>query len=201
MPALTPTSYEAKVVWMSVVGDRAAALESTRRDSLRMTFGGPEGEDYGGEVRPSCSRVVAQHPKGTPIRNVRQLSIVGSDDLRAIAAALGINRLDPSWIGATMVLDGLPDLSYLPPSSRLQSEVDGTTLVVDMQNRPCHLPSAVIEVAAPGRGRNFKAAAKGRRGVTAWVEREGTIRIADVLRLHVPDQRGWTGMTGLHATR
>ena len=34
-------------------------------------------------------------------------------------------------------------------------------------------------------------AAKGLRGVTAWVERPGCLRIGDPLRLHVPDQRPW----------
>ncbi|MEM6942014.1 MAG: hypothetical protein AAF509_18060 [Pseudomonadota bacterium] len=33
--------------------------------------------------------------------------------------------------------------------------------------------------------------AEGRRGVTAWVEREGMLRVGDTLRLHVPGQRAW----------
>ena len=60
-----------------------------------------------------------------------------------------------------------------------------------MENRPCHLPAKVIDVAAPGKGKTFKIAAKGRRGVTAWVECEGEVRLGDALTLHVPDQRPW----------
>ena len=89
-----------------------------------------------------------------------------------------------------MVVKGISDFSHVPPSSRLQS-VDGTTIVVDMQNRPCNLPAREIEIDHPTHGKPFKAAAKGKRGVTAWVEREGTFRVGDALTLHVPDQRAW----------
>ena len=33
-------------------------------------------------------------------------------------------------------------------------------------------------------GNRFKGAAKGKRGVTAWVEREGDIYLGDTLTLH-----------------
>lgn len=89
-----------------------------------------------------------------------------------------------------MVVAGIPDFTHVPPSSRLQGE-DGATLVVDMLNRPCQEPAVTIERARPGHGRAFKAAAKGRRGVTAWVEREGTLRVGERLCLHVPAQRAW----------
>jgi len=48
-----------------------------------------------------------------------------------------------------------------------------------------------IETARPGHGKAFKSASKGLRGVTAWVERPGTLRPGDTLRLHLPDQRAW----------
>ena len=50
-----------------------------------------------------------------------------------------------------------------------------------------------IEKALPGQGKGFKAAAAGKRGVTAWVEREGVLRLGDVVTLHVPAQRAWRG--------
>jgi MOSC domain-containing protein YiiM len=90
---------------------------------------------------------------------------------------MGLPALRPSFFGATMVLRGIPDFTRIPPSSRLQDEDSGTTLTVDMENRPCHLVSKEIEAAHPGCGKAFKPAATGRRGVTAWVEREGEIRL------------------------
>lgn len=190
MPALAPTTHSGRIVWLGYNPDRELSLRNVARDALPVTFGGFAGESRGGLTRPSCSRVSQQYPRGTEIRNTRQLSIVSAEELAAIAAEMGIAALDPAWIGASMVVEGIADFSHVPPSSRLQTQT-GTTLTIDMQNRPCHLPAAVIDADLPGRGRAFKAAAEGRRGVTAWVEREGVLRLGDTVRLHIPDQRAW----------
>jgi hypothetical protein len=190
MPALIPTDHVGEIVWLGRVADRAVALASTPVVTLRVGFAGPEGEAHGGLTRPACSRVVAQYPRGTEIRNTRQLTILSAEDLEAIAREMGLAALDPGLVGATMVVRGIPDLSHLPPSSRLQG-AEGATVVVDMQNRPCVLPGPGIEAAHPGLGKRFKPAAEGRRGVTAWVEREGAFRLGEAVRLHVPDQRPW----------
>lgn len=190
MPALKPTSFGGEIVWLGRVSDRDASLRSAAVESLEAMFDVITGEAHGGAVRPSCSRVTAQHPKGTSLRNVRQLTIVSEEDLALIAREMGLLQIDPAWIVAQLVLKGLPDLSHLPPSSRLQAP-DGTTLVVDMENRPCQLPAREIERDQPGYGRAFKAAAEGRRGVTAWVEREGRLTVAHRLTLHIPDQPAW----------
>ncbi|MCU4654486.1 MOSC domain-containing protein [Roseibacterium sp. SDUM158016] len=191
MPALVPTRHVAEVIWLGVTPDRAAALRSAPRDILRLGFDGPEGESHAGLTRPSDSRVTSQYPKGTEIRNVRQVSIVSEEDLDAIATRMGLPRLDPTWFGATIVLRGIPDFTHVPPSSRLQDEESGATLTIDMENRPCLLVAREIEAAHPGYGKALKPAAEGRRGVTAWVEREGSIAIGARLRLHVPDQPPW----------
>ena len=194
MPALVPADVTGRIAWLGHVPDRDAALASQPQATMTLTFAGPSGEAHGGLTRPSCSRVTGLYPRGTEIRNARQLSLLSLEDLSETAAALGLDALDPAWLGATMVIAGVPDLSHLPPSSRLQIGAHGgPTLVVDMQNRPCHLPAPVIEAARPGHGRAFKQAAAGRRGVTAWVEREGTVALGDSVRLFVPDQRAWAG--------
>lgn len=190
MPALLPTSFSARIEWLGLNADRKASLRNTSVKQAMATFAGVEGESHAGLTRPSCSRVVAQYPKRTVIRNVRQFSIVSAEELEGIAAEMGLAALDPAWIGASVVLRGIPDFSHIPPSSRLQSK-SGTTLTVDMQNRPCRLPAAIIDEDVPGSGKAFTAAAKGRRGVTAWVEREGPLRVGDPVTLHVPDQRAW----------
>ena len=103
---------------------------------------------------------------------------------------MGLASVAPHWIGANVVLQGLPDLTFLPPSSRLQSP-SGASVVVDMENRPCHLPATEIDAEAPGFGRMFKSAAQGRRGVVGWVERPGSWALGDNIWLHVPGQRTW----------
>ena len=191
MPALIPTDHTATVTWLGRVPHRdAAEIEAVELAEMSLTFAGLAGEVHAGLTRPSCSRVVAQHPKGTEIRNTRQVSLVAAEELAIIAERIGLDAVDPAWLGASVVLEGIPDFSHVPPSARLQGP-DGVTLVVDMQNRPCQYPARTIEAARPGHGKAFKAAAKGLRGVTAWVEREGMLRPGDVLRLHVPDQRAW----------
>ncbi|MFN3292535.1 MAG: MOSC domain-containing protein [Gemmobacter sp.] len=190
MAALELSPFSGRVVWLGRVADREAALAAAPADALRLTFAGPEGEAHGGLTRPSCSRVLALHPRGTPIANTRQLSILSAEELALIAADMGLAALDPGLLGATMVVEGIPDFTHLPPSSRLQGP-DGATLVIDMENLPCTLPARPIEGAHPGFGARFKPAARGRRGVTAWVEREGTLHPGDSLRLFLPSQRRW----------
>lgn len=190
MPALTPTDITGEIVWIGHVPDRDASLRSASAQRAQLTYAGIPNEVHGGLTRPSCSRVLSQYSRGTEIRNVRQLSVVSAEELAQIAADCGLDRLEPDYIGASLVIAGIPDFTHLPPSSRLQFP-DGSTIVVDMENRPCHLPAKVINADFPGAGDKFKAAAKGKRGVTAWVEREGQIQVGDAVRLHVPDQRAW----------
>jgi MOSC domain-containing protein YiiM len=134
--------------------------------------------------------VVSQYPRGTEIRNVRQLTVLSSEELAEIAADCGLDQLDPAFVGASMVIKGIPDFTHLPPSSRLQF-ADGSAIVVDMENQPCNLPAKVIAQVNADAGHKFKAAAENKRGVTAWVEREGRVQVGDTVRLHVPDQRAW----------
>ena len=191
MPALIPTGFSGRITWLGVVtSDDRKALIAEAREAMDLTFAGIAGSVHGGLTRASCSRVTALHPRGTPIGNERQVSILSAEELAQIAARMGLEALDPARLGASIVIEGMPDLSHLPPSSRLQAP-SGATLVVDMQNRPCVLPARSIETVYPGYGKAFKTAANGRRGVTAWVQREGRIALGDPLTLHVPDQRAW----------
>ncbi|MGR3546976.1 MAG: MOSC domain-containing protein [Roseovarius sp.] len=199
MPALMPTDYYGRITWLGRVAERETTLAAEPLDAVDATFAGVAGEEHAGLTRPSCSRVISQHPRGTEIRNTRQFSVLSVEDMTAIAAAMGLKLLDPAWLGASLVLEGIPDLSHLPPSSRLQGP-DGVTLVVDMENRPCHLPAEVIEAHAPGFGAKFKRAALGRRGITAWVEREGRLALGQMLRLHIPDQPVWSELARARGT-
>lgn len=198
MPALKPTSFTATVTYLGRVPDREASLRSEPLDQAMLTWGGIEGEAHGGVTRPSCSRVMSQHPRDTEIRNVRQLSILSEEELSDIAAKIGVEAFDPAWVGASLILRGIPDFTHVPPSSRLQAP-SGATLVIDMENRPCTLPAPVIEAEPPGAGKRFKPAAAGKRGVTAWVERPGLIRVGDTLTLHIPDQPIWAHLDAARA--
>lgn len=190
--ALKPTDFTARIVWMGtqVIPVEKLVITSEPVIEMPLTFAGYARESHGGETRPSCSRVLSQHPRNTTIRNTRQLCVVSAEEMAEVAKKLEIEKFDYAWVGASLVLEGIPDLTHLPPSSRLQGP-DGVTIVVDMINHPCQEPAVTIAKATDGKGKAFKSAAKDRRGFTAWVEREGTLRLGDVMRLHVPDQRAW----------
>ena len=191
MPALKPTDMTATVTWLgAIMDDDRTAMMARSYDRIDLTFAGVEGAFHAGLTRPSCSRVTAQYPKGTNIRNERQLSIVSEEELALIAADMGVDRIDPARIGATMVIRGIPDFTHVPPSSRLQAP-SGATVVVDMENRPCIFPAKSLDVVHPGKGKAFKPTARGRRGVTAWVAAQGAIALGDTLTLHIPDQKPW----------
>jgi len=197
MPALSKTSFTGKITWLGIVPHRETPeIPCDAIQEMPLSFAGLTGEVHAGLTRPSCSRVTQQYSRGTEIRNTRQISIVCAAELQAVATALDLPEIDPRWLGASIVVDGIPDFSHIPPSSRLQSQ-DGVTLTIDMQNRPCVFPAKTIEKDKPGHGKAFKAAAVGKRGVTAWVEREGVLRLGDTFTLHVPDQRAWMSQPDL----
>ena len=190
MAELVESRYHPTIVWLGVVRDRAQSLAAHPVQTVEARFGGLVGDAHFGVTRAACSRVRDVYPRDTPIKNTRQFSILSEEEITAISVKMGIDALDPAWLGASMVVRGLPDLSHLPPSSRLQGP-DGATLVVDTQNRPCQLPAKVIAQFHPDVAASFRTAASARRGVTAWVEREGAFGIGQSLRLFVPDQRSW----------
>lgn len=190
MPALKKTSFSGHVRYLGRVLDRAANLRAEALEVADLTWDGIAGECHGGLTRASCSRVTSQYKRGTDIRNVRQVSILSVEEIAEIAEKVGLDALDPALLGASMVIEGIPNLTHLPPSSRLQM-ASGAVLVVDMENRPCVYPAREIESDHAGHGKAFKTAAKGRRGVTAWVERPGALALGDEVVLHIPDQPVW----------
>lgn len=196
MPTLILSPHTARVTWLGCqpVPVEKLVITSQRVQAMPLTFAGYVGEIHSGLTRPSCSRVTMLYPRDTEIRNVRQLSIVSAEEMAEVARDMGLEAVDReslwAWVGASLVLEGIPDLTHLPPSSRLQGP-DGVTLVVDMENLPCQEPAVTIEQVRPGQGKGFKPAATGKRGVMAWVEREGILRLGDEVKLLVPAQRHW----------
>lgn len=190
MPILKPTQYFGQITFLGRMIGVYDLLTAEPATMLDATFAGIGGEAHEGITAPSCVRMTSQYPKGTIVANTRQVSVVSAEELAQIAEKMGLPALSPALLGATIVVEGIPDFSHIPPGSRLQGP-SGATLVVNLNNRPCTIPSRAIEAVAPGYGKAFKPAAEGRRGIVAWVEREGTFALGDPLRLHIPDQRRW----------
>ena len=157
-------------------------------ESAHLTYAGIEGESHSGLTRESCVRVKGQYKEGTEIRNTRQLSIVSAEELAQVAALMGIETIQPSWLGASLCVSGIPDFTRLPPSTRLIFS-GGVSLVIDMENEPCEYPARVISEYHPDEGKYFVKHAFGKRGVTAWVEKPGVINSNESLSVHVPRVR------------
>jgi MOSC domain-containing protein YiiM len=181
-------SLDARVAAILVNSTPDKDLSTSRIDSVAVSYAGMEGESHSGLVRASCVRVRHQYPQGTEIRNTRQVSIVSVEELTLIAANMGVDGLQPEWLGANLLVSGIPNFSQIPPSTRMIFD-GGASLVVDLENSPCKYPGEIIERHHPGFGDRFAKAAVGKRGVTAWVEREGRISNGDSIRLYIPPQR------------
>ena len=164
---LNPTPLTAIVTFLGINTD-GIDLSTDSRTEVEVSYEGLAGDSHSGLTRRSCVRVRSQYPKGTEIRNTRQLSALSAEELEQIRAEMGLDTLDAGWVGANLVVEGLPDFTKLPPSSRLIA-ANGTSLVVDMENAPCRFPGDIIEQHRPGKGKLFAKAATGCRGVTLWV--------------------------------
>ena len=189
MPVLKPTNIIAEVAFLGI-NNGGKDLCTTSVPQVAVSYAGFEGDSHGGETRASCVRVVSQYPKGTEIRNTRQVSALSAEELGDIQTMLTLDELDPCWVGANLVISGIHDFSQIPPSSRLIAP-NGTSLVVDMQNAPCKFPGEQIEKRKPGKGVAFPKVAVGKRGVTLWVENQGSLSVGDQLTLHIPPVCLW----------
>lgn len=159
--------------------------------SLSLGFEGIESDYHAGPTRKTGGRE-PWYRRGTEICNERQLSIVAADELALAAAEMGIDRIAPEWIGANLVLAGIPLLSMLPPRTQLFFE-GGVTLRIDGDNSPCRVAGAAIAKNVPGRDETelalaFVKAAKRRRGVVAWVEKPGVIKSGEAVTARIWEQ-------------
>lgn len=189
MAILKPTKLIGRIERIFLNQDGDEAPEAVEVERLGATFAGLKGDAYASLTRPACVRTKRQYQPGTNIRNVRQVTIVSAEELALIGEAMELPKpIQAPWMRANLVVSGIPDFTQVPPSSRLIID-DGASLVIDMENQACHFPGELIERHFPGRGQAFMKAAWGRRGVTAWVEREGDIWKGADIALHIPPQR------------
>lgn len=158
-------------------------------DGLDLTFDGIPMDGHNGPTRRTGGRE-PWYPRGTEIRNERQLSILSLAELAEVAEALSIPDLRPEWIGGNLALDGIPRLSELPPRTLLFFE-NGVTIKIDGDNGPCRLSGRSIASHYPERSDiefGFVKAAKHKRGLVAWVEKPGRIGLGEAFEARLPEQ-------------
>ncbi len=137
--------------------------------TLPLNLEGIPGDVHYGFTRLSGGREF-WHPRRTPIRNDRHLTLVSAAELAQIA----VN-----------VIDGIENLTQLPRGVRLLF-ASGTTLYLNGENHPCRGSGAQVAGHFPDRtglDLMFVKAAAGLRGLIAVVERAGDIGTGDVFKL------------------
>ncbi len=166
-------------------------FETVAVPALELSFDGIAGDYHAGFTRRSGGRE-PWYPRGTEMRNERQLSIVAPDELAAVAQRMGLAEIRPEWIGANLSLDGVPHLSMLPAGTLLFF-AGGVTLKVDGQNKPCRIAGRLVAERAgmadlDAGALAFPKSAQRLRGIVAWVEKPGRIAADEPVSVRIPEQ-------------
>ena len=185
---LTKLSFAGTVDVLLASPDRDGGLEKQWVPEAHFLFSGMEGDCHAGMTRKSDSRMLKQYKRNTEVRTSRQVSILSLEELAEVAERMGIPAVKPEWVGANMVIRGIPDLTLLPPSTRLQFP-SGAMIVVDAENHPCRYPADIIAKHHPEARKGFVSAAMHKRGVVGWVEAEGVVCKGDAITIWLPPQR------------
>lgn len=160
-------------------------------DTLAFDFSGIPGDPHAGATRRAGPRD-RWLPRGTVIRNDRQLSAVCPAELAVIAQRLEIAEIRPEWLGANLLIDGISGFSGLAPGSRLaiggrwggKGRFDGAAVLrVEAYNDPCRRAGRAIAQALerPELEFAFVKAARELRGLVLSVDLPGTVAVGDAV--------------------
>jgi hypothetical protein len=183
-----PLKLAGKVEALYATIDRAS-FETSALGRLALTFEGIPGDRHGGFTRFAGGRE-PWYPRGAEMRNERQLSILSPDELAETAADMGIPELQPQWIGANILVSGIPRLTMLPPRTCLFF-AGGVTIRIDGLNVPCRFSGRSVARHFPDKPHldlAFVRAARRRRGLVGWVEKPGVIEAGEALEARLPEQ-------------
>lgn len=160
---------------------------------LELDWGGPIGDRHHGLTMTSDARQKPVFPRGTIIRNHRQVSIIDVAELAEIAARMGIAEIAPGTIAENIATSGLPRLTSLAPMTRLVFS-SGAVIMTGGENLPCVIAGRLVTASGatrladgqPSDPSAFVKAAMARRGITGWVEHPGVISPGDTVRVVAP---------------
>jgi hypothetical protein len=169
----------------------SGGFQTSPIDAITLGFGGIAGDVHEGVTRRAAGRE-PWYPRGTEMRNERQVSIVAPDEMALIAQRMGLGELRPEWIGANILLAGVPRLSMLPAGSKLFF-AGGATLKIDRQNKPCRISGRSIAANAgladeAAVALRFVEVAGRLRGLVGWVEMPGRVAAGEEVTVKVPEQ-------------
>ena len=164
----------------------AKGVEKTPCDTLTFTLEGITGDKHAGFTKKADARN-PEYKRGTMMRNDRQWSAVAPDELAEAARLMGIDCIDPAWVGANLAFTDIPNFTLLPKGTKLVFP-SGALLVVEAENMPCVLPGRVIASKYPDlklSPNRFPKAAMHKRGLVGIIERAGLVHVGDLVTVQV----------------
>ena len=178
------TKSLAAIVESVLLADTPGTFVTRRVDQVTLDLAGIPGDYHYGLTRLSGARE-PMYPRGTQIRNRRQISIVSVEECDQLAQQLGLEVVLPEWLGANLLIQGLSNLTQLTTGSRLLLP-SGAGLVCEGENAPCRHPGKIIQALYPTHPNlisRFVSIAQKRRGIVCSIECPGTIVQGDTLRI------------------
>lgn len=177
-------------------GGGSRAFVTRAAASVTLDLAGIVGDRHSGTSRKAGPRE-PWLPRGTVMRNDRQLSAVCPAELGVVARRLSADRIEPEWLGANLLVSGLPEFSRLAPGSRLafggqwggKGRFDGgAVLRVEGYNFPCRKAGRALADALgrPELEFAFVREAAELRGLVLSVEVAGVIVPGDAVVLLPP---------------
>lgn len=167
------------------------AFMTERAAALDFDIFGIPGDLHHGSSRRAGARE-PWLPRGTVIRNDRQISALCASELAEIAERLGLPALEPEWLGGNLLIDGIAAFSRLAPGSRLafggvwggKGRFDGgAVLRVEAYNAPCRQAGRAVAAMADDAALEFAfvKAGAGLRGLVLSVDRAGRVAPGDAV--------------------
>ncbi|MBY0548567.1 MAG: hypothetical protein K2W95_14955 [Candidatus Obscuribacterales bacterium] len=144
--------------------------------SLEFTLEGIVGDRHAGFTKKADGRDQGVR-RGTIVRNWRQWSAVSTEELERISAAMQIEKIEPTWLGANIAFSGHESLTQIPKGSTIWFS-SGAVLTVEGENAPCIGPGKEIarhfDSVSPSA---FPKAAQHLRGLVGVVYRAGKVSL------------------------
>jgi hypothetical protein len=173
-----------------------ADFMTTSVAGLVLDHSGIPGDLHAGALRRSGGRE-NWLPRGTQLRNDRQLSALSVVELAEIARGLDIPELEPEWIGGNLLIDGVDAFSRIAPGSRLaiggswggKGRFDGGAILrVEAYNRPCRQSGRALAGALerPDLEFAFVKHAASLRGLVLSVDLAGPVAPGDAVVVMAP---------------
>ena len=186
------TTYPAQKVRGQIAGlfkAKGDDFPTSAVDELPLSFEGIPGDFHAGHTRRSGGRE-PWYERGTEMRNERQLSLLSVEEMRVVARRMDIPELKTEWIGGNILISGIPNLTRLPPRTCLFFD-GGATIRIDGDNAPCRVAGRSIAAQFEGRDElelEFPKQSRDLRGLVAWVEKEGVIKVGEEFEARIPPQ-------------